>query len=216
MDRGLLEDRKSLFNGISRKIRTRSVTEAMRRVPRERFVPRESRPMAYADVALSIGLGQTISQPYIVALMTEALGLGGGEKVLDLGTGSGYQAAVLAELLPAGSVLSVELIPQLAERARSLLRELGYDNVDVREAGPELGCPEQAPFDAIIVAAAAPRLPAALGEQLAVGGRMVVPVGTLAEQTLVHVLRTEEGISIKMLGPCRFVPLIGPGAFAKT
>jgi protein-L-isoaspartate(D-aspartate) O-methyltransferase len=172
--------------------------------------------MAYADVALSIGLGQTISQPYIVALMTEALGLGGGEKVLDLGTGSGYQAAVLAELLPAGSVLSVELIPQLAERARSLLRELGYDNVDVRQAGPELGCPEQAPFDAIIVAAAAPRLPEALGEQLAVGGHMVVPVGTLAEQTLVHVLRTEEGISIKMLGPCRFVPLIGPGAFAKT
>ena len=213
MERNLLDDQKSLFNSIGRKIRTKPVTEAMRRVPRERFVSPGSRTMAYADVALAIGLGQTISQPYIVALMTEALGLRGHEKVLEVGTGSGYQAAVLAELLPRGRVVSV---PLLADRSKALLRELGYVNVDVRWAGPALGCPDQAPFDAIIVAAAAPRLPEALWEQLAVGGRMVVPVGTLAEQELVQALRTEEGISIKMLGPCRFVPLIGLGAFAKT
>ena len=216
MERNLLDDQKSLFNSIGRKIRTKPVTEAMRRVPRERFVSPVSRTMAYADAALAIGLGQTIPQPYIVALMTAALGLRGHEKVLEVGTGSGYQAAVLAELLPRGRVVSVELIPLLADRSKALLRELGYVNVDVRRAGPALGCPDQAPFDAIIVAAAAPRLPEALWEQLEVDGRMVVPVGTLAGQELVQALRTEEGVSSKMLGPCRFVPLIGLGAFAKT
>ena len=216
MNRSLQDDQKSLFNSIFRKIRTKSITDAMQRVPRETFVPPEFRPMAYEDVSLAIGMGQTISQPYIVALMTEALGLQGNEKVLEVGTGSGYQAAILSELLPRGRIVSVELIPLLANKAKVLLRKLGYANVDVQQAGPVLGCPGQAPFDAIIVAAAAPRLPEALGEQLAVGGRMVVPVGTLEEQKLVQVLRTEEGTSIKMLGLCRFVPLIGPAAFAKA
>ena len=213
MVRSLADDKKNLFDGISRKIRAKSVTEAMKRVPRERFVPPDGRSKAYLDVPLNIGMGQTISQPYIVALMTEALGLQGYEQVLEVGTGSGYQAAILSELLPRGKVITVELIPVLANNAKVLLRDLGYANVDVRQAGPVLGCPELAPFDAIIVAAAAPRLPESLEGQLAVGGRMVVPVGTLEEQKLVHVLRTEEGISIKMLGSCRFVPLIGPGAF---
>ena len=212
----MIDDKQSLFNRISRQIRSKSVMDAMKKVSRERFVPAEDRSMAYLDVPLAIGSGQTISQPFIVALMTAALELQGHEKVLEVGTGSGYQAAVLSELLPQGKVVSTELIPLLAQKAEALLKELGYYNVEVQPAGTVLGCPDQAPFDAIIVAAAAPRLPEALTEQLAVGGRLVVPVGTLEEQMLVHALRTDEGISIKMLGPCRFVPLIGPDAFTKN
>ena len=216
MDKSLIDEKQSLFNRISRQIRSKSVIGAMKKVPRERFVPLEGRSMAYLDVPLAIGCGQTISQPFIVALMTAALELQGYEKVLEVGAGSGYQAAVLSGLLPQGKVVSTELIPSLAKKAEALLSEMGYHNVEVQPAGAVLGCPDQAPFDAIIVAAAAPRLPEALTEQLAVGGRLVVPVGTLDEQTLVHALRTDEGISIKMLGQCRFVPLIGPDAFTKN
>jgi protein-L-isoaspartate(D-aspartate) O-methyltransferase len=187
----------------------------MEQVPRERFVPLESRHMAYLDMPLSIGEGQTISQPYIVALMIAALGLRGHEKVLEVGTGSGYQAAILSLVVPRGRVVGVELVPVLARQARDLLKDLDFHNVTVEQAGDTLGCSRLAPFDAIIVAAASPKLPESLISQLAVGGRLVIPVGTLQQQELVQALRTDEGISISMLGPCRFVPLIGKEAFPK-
>ena len=214
MDRDQLKDRRKLFSRLYEGIRTHSVVRAMEKVPRELFVPPDKRRMAYADVALSIGQGQTISQPYIVAMMTEALGLHGHETVLEIGTGSGYQAAVLSMLLPNGRVISTELVPSLADRARDLLRSLGYDNVDVELAGPTLGCPERGPFDAIVVTAAAPRIPPSLVSQLKVGGRLVAPVGKLEQQDLVVADRTGEGLSVRMLGPCRFVPLLGPEGFA--
>ncbi len=185
----------------------------MERVPREDFVPPESRHLAYKDIALSIGREQTISQPYIVALMTSCLGLRGTERVLEVGTGSGYQAAVLSHLVPDGRVLTVERIPSLAERARVELLRLGRDNVEVRVERRVLGCPDRGPFDAVIVTAAAPALPRALMDQMATGGRMVIPVGTRLQQELVRVLRTDEGPSVSLLGPCRFVPLIGPDAW---
>ena len=207
------QDRWDLFKGLRRKVRDDEVIDAMERVPREAFVPWESRRAAYKDVALSIGEGQTISQPYVVALMTSALGLGGAERVLEVGTGSGYQAAVLSNLVPRGRVLTVERIPGLAQRARSELGRLGCGNVEVRVEGRVLGCPDEAPFDAIIVAAASPAIPHTLVAQMAVGGRMVIPVGTRWEQELVRVLKTDEGVSVSLLGPCRFVPLIGPDAW---
>ena len=217
----LISSKNNLFRNLSKAIDSKTVIEAMERVPRERFVPQDSRHMAYLDIAIAIGEGQTISQPYIVALMAKALGLKGTEKVLEVGTGSGYQAAVLSNLThrgltPQGKVVTVELIPLLAGRAEALLAELGYDNVEVKEAGPILGCPSLAPFDAIVVAAAAPRVPESLTDQLAVGGRLVAPVGTRESQELIQALRTDEGISIRALGPCRFVPLIGEEAFPQT
>ena len=187
----------------------------MEQVPRERFVPAESRHMAYLDLPLNIGEGQTISQPYIVAMMTEAMQLRSHERVLEVGTGSGYQAAILSVLVPKGQVVTVELVPALAERARGVLKDLGYANVQVKLADASLGCSELGPYDAIMVSAAAPRLPDSLVSQLAVGGRLVVPVGTLDQQELAQAHRTDEGISVRMLGPCRFVPLIGPEAFPK-
>jgi len=187
----------------------------MERVARELFVPLESRHMAYLDLPLNIGEGQTISQPYIVAMMTELMELRGDEKVLEVGSGSGYQAAILSVLVPRGRVVTVERVPSLAERARKLLSQLGYNNVDVVPAGSTLGCPERGPFNAIMVTAAAPSLPESLVSQMAVGGRLVIPVGTLQQQDLVQAHRTDEGLSVRMLGPCRFVPLIGPEAFPK-
>ena len=215
MGKNLIKSRKRLFGSLRRNVRCESVIRAMEQVPRERFVPPESRHMAYLDLPLGIGEGQTISQPFIVALMIGALGLRGHEKVLEVGTGSGYQAAILSLLLPRGWVSTVELVPALAERARNLLRDLGCHNVNVELAGPTLGCPGQGPFDAIIVAAASPRLPESLVSQLAIGGTLVIPVGTLEQQDLVQALRTDEGVSLRMLGPCRFVPLIGREAFPK-
>ena len=185
----------------------------MEQVPRELFVPPDSRHMAYRDVPLSIGEGQTISQPYVVAMMTEAMELSSGDRVLEVGTGSGYQTAILSALTPDGRVVSVERIPVLARQACKRLQELGYRNVVVEQAGLSLGCPSKGPYDAIMVTAAAPRLPESLLSQLAVGGRLVVPVGTLAHQELVQARRTDEGVSLRMLGPCRFVPLIGREAF---
>ena len=213
MEKDLVKSRKNLFSRLRRDIRSESVIQAMERVPRERFVPPESWNMAYLDLPLGIGKGQTISQPYIVALMVAALELRSHDRVLEVGTGSGYQAAILSLLVPQGRVRSVELVPLLAERAGQLLRKLGYDNVQVELAGPTLGCPDYAPFDAIIVAAASPTLPESLVSQLAVGGRLVIPVGTLELQELVHAIRTDEGLSVRMMGPCRFVPLIGREAF---
>ena len=212
-DKKLLSDRKALFSSLRRKIRSVPVVRAMERVPREEFVSARDRPRAYRDEPLSIGEDQTISQPYIVALITEALRLQLTDWVLELGTGSGYQAAVLAELVPDGNVVTVELVPSLAQQARATLAGLGYGNIVVEESTGSLGCPRLGPYDAIVVSAAAPTLSPTLLSQLALGGRLVVPVGSRDRQELVCALRTGEGISLRMLGPCRFVPLIGHDAF---
>ena len=186
------------------------VLDAMARVPREAFVPSAARRHAYADAALSLSHGQTISQPYIVALICQALALAGCERVLDVGTGSGYQAAVLAEL--AEEVVSVERIPQLAERATRNLRAAGYE-VDVRVGDGALGVPGRAPYDAIAVAATTPDVPPALYDQLVTGGRLVLPI----DESLVVVTRTTSGRRVRFLSPVRFVPLVpglpegGPG-----
>ena len=205
--------KQDLFNRMRREIHDESVLSTMKEVPRELFVPPQSRHLAYRDAPLPIGEGQTISQPFIVALMTSALELRGKERILELGTGSGYQAAVLSLLVPQGRVLSLERIPSLARAAQDLLGSLGHENVEVRVASETLGCPEKGPYDAIIVTAASPGLPASLLRQMARGGRMVIPVGTQKEQELVRVVRTDEGHTVKMMGPCRFVPLIGPEAW---
>ena len=203
---------------VERQLRGRDVEdirvlEAMGRVPRELFVPAELRRRAYADAALPIGDGQTISQPYMVARICEALALRGGERVLDVGTGSGYQAAVLAEL--AGEVHTIERIPQLAETAQASLEAAGYgDRVRVHVGDGTLGLPAQAPFDAIAVAAAAPELPSTLYEQLVARGRLVVPVGGLRDQQLQLVVRSPEGPAVVRSVPCRFVPLLGEEGFS--
>ncbi len=215
-DKKLLSDRKALFSSLRRKIRSAPVVRAMERVPREEFVSIWERPRAYRDEPLSIGEGQTISQPYIVARITEALRLQPTDRVLELGAGSGYQAAVLAELVPGGNVVTVELVPSLAQQARETLAGLGYRNIVVEESTGSLGCPRLGPYDAIVVSAAAPTLSPTLLSQLALGGRLVVPVGSRDQQELVCALRTGEGISLRMLGPCRFVPLIGHDAFSAS
>jgi protein-L-isoaspartate(D-aspartate) O-methyltransferase len=192
-----------------RGVRDARVLEAMRTVPRHRFVPQRHAKEAYADHPLPIGHDQTISQPYIVAYMTEALGLRGDERVLEIGTGSGYQAAVLSVLVR--EVYSMEILRPLAEEASERLTRLGYDNVTVLCGDGYLGWPDKAPFDAIIVTAAPPQVPQALVDQLKVGGRMVVPVGK-GEQELVRITRTEEGVSRESLLPVRFVPMVPGGA----
>ena len=203
--------RRFLVESLATEISDQRVLRAFAAVPRELFVPSNLRQMAYDDRPLSIGYGQTISQPYIVAIMTAALELKGEEKVLEIGTGSGYQAALLAEL--AASIYSVERIAELAEAARTLLSELGYQNIQIRVAGEELGWVEYAPYDAIIVTAAAPSLSDALVRQLKFGGRMVIPVGTRWEQELLKITRRESGNQIENLGGCRFVPLVGKDAW---
>jgi protein-L-isoaspartate(D-aspartate) O-methyltransferase len=198
----------------ARGIRDERVLEAMRAVPRELFVPEQLRAHAYEDAALPIGAGQTISQPYMVALICSELGLHGSERVLDVGTGSGYQAAVLAEL--AGEVHSVERVPELARTARAALAAAGYaDRVHVRVGDGTRGVPELAPFAAIAVAAAAPRLPAKLYEQLDVRGRLVIPVGSRRGQRLDVVVRSPEGPAVARTVACRFVPLVGEDGFAQ-
>ena len=183
------------------------VLAAMGRVPRERFVPPQLLDGAYADAALPIGGGQTISQPYMAALICEQLGLNGSERVLDVGTGSGYQAAVLSEL--AAEVHTIERIPELAERARANLAAAGYtDRVRLHVGDGTLGVPEFAPFGAIAVAAAALEAPPALYEQLEPRGRLVVPVGGSGGQWLEVVVRTPEGPAVLRTVPCRFVPLV--------
>ena len=195
-----------------RGIRDTRVLAAMAAVPREQFVPETERRQAYADRALSIGHGQTISQPFMVASMLEPLQLDGG-RVLDVGTGSGYQAAVLSEL--ADEVVTIERVPELAERARRTLERAGYANVDVRVGDGTLGVPERAPYDGIVVAAAAPAVPEALYVQLAPGGRIVVPVGSRHEQWLEIVERSKAGPMRRRTVPCRFVPLLGSEGFAE-
>lgn len=183
------------------------VLAAMQRVPRHLFVPQPLWDQAYNDYPLPIGEDQTISQPYIVALMTEALELQAGDRVLEIGTGSGYQAAVLAEL--AAQVYSIDRLASLAEKARQVLAELGYTNFQLRVGDGTQGWPEEAPFDAILVTAGAPRVPRPLVEQLALGGRLVVPVGDRFSQTLTRVRLTRDGVKFDYLGGCRFVRLIG-------
>jgi protein-L-isoaspartate(D-aspartate) O-methyltransferase len=194
-----------------RGIRDERVLAALAKVPRELFVPEHLRRQAYADRALPIGSGQTISQPFMVATMLEALGLDRG-RALDVGTGSGYQAALLAEL--ADEVVTIERVPELAEEARRTLERAGYAGVDVRVGDGTLGVPERAPFDGIVVAAAAPAVPDSLYEQLAPGGRLVVPVGTRRDQWLEIVERGPEGPIRSRTVPCRFVPLLGSAGFA--
>jgi protein-L-isoaspartate(D-aspartate) O-methyltransferase len=197
----------------NRDVEDERVLDAMERVPRHVFVPETLTARAYDDAALPIGSGQTISQPYMVARICEALSLHGSERVLDVGTGSGYQAAVLAEL--AGEVHTIERLPELAEAARGRLESAGYGGrVHVHIGDGTLGLPEQAPFDAIAVAAAAPELPASLYEQLQPRGRLVVPVGKRHGQQLQVIIRSPEGPAIVRSVSCRFVPLLGEEGFA--
>ena len=204
---------------VEHQLRRRGISDervlvAMGRVPRELFVPEDLRQYAYEDGALPIGHGQTISQPFIVATICALLSLDGHERVLDVGTGSGYQAAVLAEL--AAEVVTVERIPELAEGARTALAEVGYGRVDVRTGDGSLGIPERAPFAAIAVAAAAPSVPPALYSQLEEGGRLVVPRGSRLGQELVLVERTADGPRERASLACRFVPLLGEEGFARS
>ena len=211
---GLEAARARLFDCLRHEIRDKRVLSAMAREPRERFVSPDHYYAAYEDMPLSIGFGQTISQPYIVALMTQALGLKGDEKVLELGTGSGYQTAILAEL--AKLVISIERIPQLAESASRVLREIGYKNFEIHTSSEALGWPAGAPYDGIIVTAGAPSVPDALLEQLVVGGRLIIPVGSRWEQDLLKVIKRKRKHLVKSLGGCRFVPLIGTGAWDES
>jgi protein-L-isoaspartate(D-aspartate) O-methyltransferase len=187
-------------------IQNRGVLDALLKVPRHRFVPRSYRHLAYQNRPLPIGQDQTISQPFIVGYMTEAAEIASGEKVLEIGTGSGYQAAVLAEL--AREVYTIEIIPELAENARTLLREMGYKNLQVKTGNGYEGWPEHAPFDAIVVTAAPDEVPKALIEQLAVRGKMVIPVGT-SFQHMVIITRTESGVVERRTIPVAFVPMTG-------
>lgn len=182
-----------------------AVLSAMGKVPRHMFVPTGRRPWSYRDHPLPIGHKQTISQPYIVAYMTESLGLDGDERVLEIGTGSGYQAAVLGEI--AAQVYSIEIVEPLARQATQTLKDLGYTNITVKHGDGYRGWPEHAPFDAIIVTAAPPRIPQELVDQLAVGGRMIVPVGD-REQELTLIRRTQDGVKRRRLLPVRFVPMV--------
>jgi protein-L-isoaspartate(D-aspartate) O-methyltransferase len=213
-------------NMVERQLRRRGigderVLEAMAAIPRERFVPEPYARRTYADSALPIGFEQTISQPWIVAAICQALELSGGELVLEVGTGSGYSAAVLALL--SREVLTIERVSELAERARATLQDLGISNVEVSVADGSAGLPERAPFDGIAVHATAPGPPPTLIGQLAVGGRLVVPIASQRADMLTVYRRagedidvgTGEGLEREIIGPCRFVPLIGTEGFSE-
>lgn len=213
-DRRFIRQRDRMVkNQIMRRgIRNPLVIEAMRAVPRHEFIPREMRHMAYHDGALPIGFGQTISQPYIVALMTELITPHPDDTVLDVGTGTGYQAAVLAEVVH--HVTGIERIPEIANLTRKRLTHLGYENIDLHVGDGSLGWQENAPYDAIMVAAAAPIIPPALVDQLAPGGRMILPVGPGIDQMIVCVYREMDGrVRVEENTPVRFVPLIGEQGF---
>ena len=206
-------DRNRLFAQLASAMGESPVLQAMRNVPRELFVPPELRPRAYHNTALAIGHRQTISQPTMVAQMTLALALAGDERVLEVGAGSGYQAAILGELLPFGQVVAVERIPDLAQTARRNLDACGVHNVTVLDATDTLGAPDHGPYDAVLVSAAAPSVPDDLLAQLKPGGRLVAPVGSLERQTLTRVILTPKGPVTQELGYCTFVPLLGAGAW---
>ena len=199
--------RARLIEQLSTEIKDKRVLAAMSHIPRELFVPPESRRAAYEDRPLPIGLEQTISQPFIIALMTEALELTGSEKILEVGTGSGYQSAILAEL--ARQVITVERLPALAETAKRVLDSLGYANIEVHPAEETLGWKSEAPYNAILVTAGAPNVPNDLLSQLAIGGHMVIPVGSRYVQELCKITRRKDKNLVQNLGGCRFVALIG-------
>jgi len=204
-------ERARLIEHLSTEIRDQRVLEVMSRVPRERFVLPENQHLAYDDSPLPIGLEQTISQPFIIALMTEALELTGSEKVLEVGTGSGYQTAILADL--ARLVITTERLPALAERAKSVLDSLSYTNIEVHLAEEILGWQSEAPYNAIMVTAGAPRVPANLLAQLAMGGRLVIPIGSRYVQELYKITRRKRKNIVENLGSCRFVSLISRDAW---
>jgi protein-L-isoaspartate(D-aspartate) O-methyltransferase len=206
--------RKALVDGLKRKgIQSKAVLDAMMKLPRHEFMDNSFWVDPYEDAPQSIGSGQTISQPYIVALMTESLRLQGHEKVLELGTGSGYQTAILCEL--AKEVYSVERIEELYKRAQNILSDLGYDNYHLKLDDGSIGWKEEAPYDAIIVTAAAPEVPVPLMEQLAIGGRMVIPVGKGSPQELICITRHTEKYQTEFICGVYFVPLIGEHAWKK-
>ena len=210
MEKAIFQDRRERMvkeQLVVRGIRDSRVLEAMRKVPRHIFVPPDMIDEAYNDYPLPIGKGQTISQPYMVALMTEALELKGDEKTLEIGTGSGYQTAILAEL--SKEVYTVERILDLLNRAKETLRKLGYKNIFFKAGDGTLGWPEFKPYDAIIVTAGAPKIPQTLLDQLAKRGRLVIPVGDRFSQELIKITKEEDGIKRKNLGGCRFVDLVG-------
>jgi protein-L-isoaspartate(D-aspartate) O-methyltransferase len=202
-ERGRMVEEQIIWRGV----RDERVLAAMRKVPRHEFLPEAIRGMAYQDSALPLGEGQTMSQPYMVAVMSELLALTGMERVLEIGTGSGYQAAVLAELC--GKVYTVERIKPLADRARETLDRLGYRSVAIKVYDGTYGWKDVAPFDAIMVTAGSPDIPAPLVEQLKVGGRLVIPVGDRYGQMLMKIVRTAESTVTERSIPCVFVPLIG-------
>jgi protein-L-isoaspartate(D-aspartate) O-methyltransferase len=199
---------------LRRTIRDARVIEAMASIPRERFVPEHLQQRSYEDRALPIGGGQTISQPLIVALMIEAMLLRGDERVLEVGTGSGYAAAVLSRL--AREVVTVERIADLGEQARARLTALQLENVTVIFPAKHLGYKDGAPYDAILVSAGAPHVPRTLLDQLAEGGRLIVPIGNRQAQQLVRAVKTPHGVSLERLGACAFVPLIGEDAWNES
>lgn len=203
--------RARLVEHLSNEIRDKKVLAAISKIPRELFVLPEQQHLAYEDKPLPIGLEQTISQPFIIAIMTEALELTGKERVLEVGTGSGYQAAILAEL--AQHIDTTERLPALAEKAKKVLDSLGYTNIEVHLAEETLGWQRGAPYDAIMVTAAAPRVPVDLIAQLAINGRMVIPVGSRYVQELCKITRSQKGERTQNLGGCRFVSLIGKNAW---
>ncbi len=203
--------RARLVLSLRREITDEGVLDAVEKVPRELFVPPSQREYAYEDRPLPIGHGQTISQPFIIALMVQAMELKGGEKVLEVGTGSGYQAAILAHI--ADYVVTVERYGDLADKAAAVLRRLGYANIEVHEAKSRLGWREAAPYDAIVVAAGAPMVPQELLDQLKNMGRLVIPVGSRYEQDLLQVVKNDDDFTYRNLGPCRWVPLVGEGAW---
>ena len=203
--------RAGLIHQLDAEIEDKRVLSAMSRLPRELFIPPELAHSAYDNIPLPIGLNQTISQPFIVALMTEKLELTADKKVLELGTGSGYQTAILAEL--ARQVVTTERLPELLEKAKKILNQLGYHNIEMHQAEEVLGWKSDAPYDAIISTAGAPRVPDSLITQLAVEGRMVIPVGSRYDQELHVIIRHQKRIEDVNLGGCRFVSLIGKDAW---
>jgi protein-L-isoaspartate(D-aspartate) O-methyltransferase len=204
-------ERVKLIEYLKTEINDQRVLAAMGHIPRECFVPARVEHYAYVNEPLSIGYDQTISQPLIIALMTQALELDGSEKVLEVGTGSGYQAAILAEL--AREVISTERLPSLAASAKKTLDSLGYRNINIKLTKDQLGWEEGAPYGAIIVTAGAPQVPAKLLDQLAFGGRLVIPVGSRHIQELLQITKLKEGNVYRNLGGCRFVPLINNDAW---